>query len=85
MRPRRTIRLHRRGWAAALRRPARALEVMTQLPVAAAAYLHTLPVSRFVAVPETTHYIQTERPDVVIAAVKDAVGGTILQSTPTRP
>ena len=63
----------------------RALEITTQLPVAAAAYIHTLPQARFVAVPDTTHYVQTERPDVVIAAVKDAMANRTLSSTPTAP
>ena len=64
---------------------ARALETITQLPVAAAAYVHSLPGGRFVAVPDTTHYLQTERPDVVIAAVRAAVAGTTLATTPAPP
>ncbi len=58
------------------------LEVPTQMPLAAAAYLQAVPRSRFVAVPETTHYVQLERPDVVEAAVRDAIAGRALTSTP---
>ena len=64
---------------------ARALEIITQLPVAAEAYVRAIPGGRFVAVPDTTHYIQTERPDVVIAAVKAAAAGTTLATTPSAP
>ncbi|MEP6631838.1 MAG: alpha/beta hydrolase [Lapillicoccus sp.] len=58
------------------------LEVPTQTPLAAAAYLQGVPGSRFVAVPQTTHYIQLERPDVVEAAARDALAGRTLTSTP---
>jgi pimeloyl-ACP methyl ester carboxylesterase len=64
---------------------ARALETITQVPVAAAAYVKTVPGGRFVPVPDTTHYIQTERPDVVVAAARDAVAGTTLRTTPSPP
>jgi len=64
---------------------ARALEIISQLPVAAAAYVSTIPGGRFVAVPDTTHYIQTERPDVVIAAARAAAAGTTLATTPSPP
>ena len=63
---------------------ARALEVMTQLPVAAAAYIHTIPNARFVPVPDTTHYIQSECPDVVIAAVRDAAANRRSRSPQPR-
>jgi hypothetical protein len=63
---------------------ARALEIVTQLPVAAAFYIHTIPGARFVPVPDTTHYIQTERPDVVIAAAQAAAANRILTITPQR-
>jgi pimeloyl-ACP methyl ester carboxylesterase len=64
---------------------ARAIEVTTQLPIAAEAYVRSLPEARYVRVPDTTHYIQTERPDVVIAAVRAAVGGRTLTTTPAAP
>ena len=58
------------------------LEVPTQMPLAAAACLQGIPGSRFAAVPDTTHYVQLARPDVVETAVRDAVGGRSLTSTP---
>lgn len=64
---------------------ARALEIVTQLPVAAASYIHTIPGARFVPVPDTTHYIQTERPDVVIAAAQAAAANRTLTITPSAP
>jgi pimeloyl-ACP methyl ester carboxylesterase len=58
-------------------------EVITQNPIAETAYVAALPGARLFRVPETTHYIQTERPDVVIAAIKAAVAGSTMTTTPT--
>jgi len=58
-------------------------EVITQNPIAATAYVAAIPVARLFRVPDTTHYVQTERPDVVIAAIKAAVAGSTMTTTPT--
>ena len=57
-------------------------EAITQNPIAETAYVAALPGARLFRVPDTTHYIQTERPDVVIAAIKAAVAGSTM-TTPT--
>lgn len=58
-------------------------EVITQNPIAATAYGAAIPGARLFRVPDTTHYVQTERPDVVIAAIKAAVAGSTMTTTPT--
>lgn len=58
-------------------------EVITQNPIAATAYVAAIPGARLFRVPDTTHYVQTERPDVVIAAIKAAVAGSTMTTTPT--
>jgi len=52
-------------------------------PIAATAYVAAIPGARLFRVPDTTHYVQTERPDVVIAAIKAAVAGSTMTTTPT--
>ncbi len=63
--------------------PATFTDIGTQRSAAAAAYLSTIPGSRFVLVPGTTHYIQNQRPDVVIDAIRDTLAGTTMTATPT--
>ena len=58
-------------------------EVITQNPIAATAYGAAIPGARLFRVPDTTHYVQTERPDVVVAAIKAAVAGSTMTTTPT--
>ena len=58
-------------------------EFQAQVPAAAAAYIGTIPRARFVPVPGTTHYIQNQRPDVVIDAVRDTLAGRTMTATPT--
>jgi pimeloyl-ACP methyl ester carboxylesterase len=58
-------------------------EVITQNPIAATAYVAAIPGARLIRVPDTTHYVQTERPDVAIAAIKAAVAGSTMTTTPT--
>lgn len=57
-------------------------EITTRNPLAQAAYVRAIPGSPFVEVPGTTHYVHTQRPDVVIAAINDAVAGTTMTSPP---
>ena len=35
-----------------------------------------VPGAELITVPDTTHYIQNQRPDVVVAAVRQAIAGT---------
>jgi pimeloyl-ACP methyl ester carboxylesterase len=58
-------------------------EVTTQSAIAATAYVAAIPGARLIRVPDTTHYVQTERPDVAIAAIKAAVAGSTMTTTPT--
>lgn len=58
-------------------------EFQSQVPAAAAAYIGNLPRARFVPVPGTTHYIQNQRPDVVIDALRDTLAGRTMTATPT--
>ncbi len=58
-------------------------EVITQTEIAETAYVAGIPGARLFRVPDTTHYIQTERPDVVIDAIRAAVGGSTMTTTPT--
>jgi pimeloyl-ACP methyl ester carboxylesterase len=50
---------------------------------AQSAITDSIPGSRLVPVPNTSHYIQGERPDVVIAAFRATTAGTTMTSTPT--
>ncbi len=52
-------------------------------PAAHAALVQSIPGSRLVPVPHTTHDIQVERPDVVISAIRATTVGTTMTSTPT--
>jgi pimeloyl-ACP methyl ester carboxylesterase len=63
--------------------PATFTDIGTQRSAAAAAYLSTIPGSRFVLVPGTTHYVQNQRPDVVIDAIRDTLAGKTMTATPT--
>ena len=53
------------------------------LPAAHAALIQSIPGSKLVPVPHTTHDIHGERPDVVISAIRDTTAGTTMTSTPT--
>ena len=55
----------------------------TALPAAHAALIRSIPGSKLVPVPHTTHNIPTERPDVVIDAIRATTSGTTMTSTPT--
>lgn len=41
-----------------------------------AAFVASVPGAKQVIVPDTTHYVQTQRPDAVIEAVREVLGGT---------
>jgi pimeloyl-ACP methyl ester carboxylesterase len=45
------------------------------LPKAQAALAASVPGSKLTTVPDTTHYIQVERPDVVIDAIRTVRAG----------
>ena len=41
-----------------------------------AAWVAGVPGAALITVPDTTHYIQNQRPDAVVAAVRQAIAGT---------
>ena len=43
---------------------------------AQAAFAASVPGAEQITVPGTTHYVQTQRPDAVIEAIREVIGGT---------
>ena len=45
--------------------------------------MNGIPGARIYPVPDTTHNLHTERPDLVIAAIRDEVNGTTMTAPAT--